>query len=365
MLKRTYLRNRLAFLSNLLQSKDRKTILKMTSEIITLTIRNKVIPNYYFSRRLYLKENKNILNYIPDQVLYGLHSYFNDPSSVPILKDKLYFNLFYSQFFKNLPRIIMYNYNNCFIIDNQCVTVNNAQTLGFLLQDLINNKSTSKSIFIKKRYDSWGGKNIYKISQKEIPLSGEYLGKLTKEILQSSYLFQETLIQHKEMNRLNPSCINSIRIDTFIDRYGKAHVIGPYVRMSIVDSYIDNVSSGGCAVGVDLDSGRLFSHGYTSISKTGGKTITQHPLTKVKFNEFIVPYFDEVKSFVLKLALLVPNLRLIGWDIAIGKKGPVLIEGNDRYTINNHDLVHGGYKTNKVFKEVLKEKSDNHSSRVI
>ena len=50
-----------------------------------------------------------------------------------------------------------------------------------------------------------------------------------------------------------------------------------------------------------------------------------------------------------------PSLRLIGWDVGIGTSGPVLIEGNSDYDITGSDLMYGGYRSNPVFKRVLKE----------
>jgi len=144
-------------------------------------------------------------------------------------------------------------------------------------------------------------------------------------------------------------------MDTFIDKEGTVEIIAPYLRMSTSNLHVDNTSSGGCCVGINPDSGRLKKYGYTSISKTGGKILTAHPVTKVEFLDFKIPYFNEAKQFVLQVASLVPNLRLIGWDMAITGSGPLLIEGNLKYDLTNHDLTYGGYKTNPVFKKVLQE----------
>ena len=37
----------------------------------------------------------------------------------------------------------------------------------------------------------------------------------------------------------------------------------------------------------------------------------------------------EVKELVLKAAMVVPNVKYVGWDVAITPTGPVIIEGND------------------------------------
>jgi hypothetical protein len=48
-------------------------------------------------------------------------------------------------------------------------------------------------------------------------------------------------------------------------------------------------------------------------------------------------------------------LRLIGWDVAIGESGPVLIEGNSNYQISGSDFLNGGYLANNSFRKVLNE----------
>jgi hypothetical protein len=50
-----------------------------------------------------------------------------------------------------------------------------------------------------------------------------------------------------------------------------------------------------------------------------------------------------------------PGLRLIGWDVAIGESGPVLIEGNSNYEISGSDFLNGGYLANTTFRKVLHE----------
>lgn len=41
-----------------------------------------------------------------------------------------------------------------------------------------------------------------------------------------------------------------------------------------------------------------------------------------------IPNFDEVKQYCLELALKLPGVRYVGWDIAITIDGIEVIEGN-------------------------------------
>ena len=65
--------------------------------------------------------------------------------------------------------------------------------------------------------------------------------------------------------------------------------------------------------------------------------------------------FSQAKELVLRTAKYMPGLRLVGWDVAIGETGPVLVEGNSDYDITGNDLVDGGYLANTQFRKVLHE----------
>lgn len=344
-----------SFFPRILRDKERKPVFRILWEVASLTFRHKSFPAHYVSRHLYKKEIRNINDYIPNNTLRSLDNKINDPGASHILSNKLFFYLYYGKFFRNLAKILMYNHRSAFILNSKWHQINSIQEFETVINDLVTVQSESKSIFIKKTYDSHGGANTYRIHAADLPLQKTFVEELFDEVTGSAYLFQETILQHPEMDRINPSCVNTLRMDTFIDKNGIVELIAPYLRMSTSNLHVDNTSSGGCCVGINLDTGRLKKYGYTSITKTGGKILTAHPVTNTEFLDFEIPFFDEAKQFALHVASLVPNLRLIGWDIAITKSGPLLIEGNLQYDITNHDLTYGGYKTNPVFKKVLEE----------
>ena len=45
-------------------------------------------------------------------------------------------------------------------------------------------------------------------------------------------------------------------------------------------------------------------------------------------NEIV--FWDETKRLVLNAALVNENIKVVGWDVAITKTGPILVEGNRR-----------------------------------
>jgi hypothetical protein len=55
------------------------------------------------------------------------------------------------------------------------------------------------------------------------------------------------------------------------------------------------------------------------------------PGTGRRFTGFQLPHWAEVRQLALRAAAAFPWTRTIGWDIAISDRGPVLLEGNDRW----------------------------------
>ena len=53
-----------------------------------------------------------------------------------------------------------------------------------------------------------------------------------------------------------------------------------------------------------------------------------HPVTNTKIVGFEIPYFKQVIKLVKEAAKIVPEVGLVGFDVAITNNGPVLIEGN-------------------------------------
>ena len=99
----------------------------------------------------------------------------------------------------------------------------------------------------------------------------------------------------------------------------------------------------------------LRENGTSSFRYYGVKELNSHPLTGTLFKDFVIPGFDRVKTLVLEAAALIPGLRIVGWYVAIGEHGPVLIEGNADYAMRANDLSERGYRTNPVFRKVLAE----------
>jgi hypothetical protein len=349
-------RTKIEFLLELRNDPDRKPLSQMIYELFYLMLKQKELPRHYFSRYLFKKGITNLKDYLPNNLLNDkIPGLVNDSNVKEVLDNKLYFDMFFRQFDLALPKILMYNYKGMFVWEDKLIEVRNISEFICLLEDLFAQNPSYFSIFIKKAYSSSSGNKIYKLLRRQLKCEPDVIKELFEEVIKSEFLFQETVLQHPDLNILNPSCLNTIRIDTFIDSTGNINVVSALIRMSTNNLHIDNVNAGGCYVGILPETGRLKKLAYPSIKNGGVKILTEHPITKTVFENFFIPYFPEVRELVIKAASYLPGLRLIGWDVGIGESGPVLIEGNSNYEVSGSDLAYGGYLSNPVFRKVLHE----------
>ena len=166
--------------------------------------------------------------------------------------------------------------------------------------------------------------------------------KLKSVFKDRRYLVQEVIKQHDDINKLNPYCVNTIRIITVRGKSGVINILAASIRIGAgSDSFVDNRAAGGMAVGID-GNGRLMKYGFQH-AEFGGRN-EKHPVTGVVFEGYQLPYWPQVEELVKKAHKCIMGLQSIGWDVAITPTGPVLIEGNDNWEIANPQDAIGGLK---------------------
>lgn len=349
-------KGKLTLFSEILRDPDSKSVAVILFEIFILFLKQKKFPRHYFSKYLFKKNITNIKDYYPEDFLYfKLKPFLNERAVRDVVENKLYFDFFYRQFNVPLPKILMYNHRNVFVRENRNFIIENAPDFKKVLENIFELNPTIGSIFIKRTYGSYGGREVFRFNRDQLYSQNEIIDNLYLNVIKTGFLFQETVNQHSKLNMLNPSSLNTIRIDTFIDNEGNIDIISAYLRMSINNKHVDNISSGGCQVGLNLQTGMLKKEGYSSFSNVGTQVFTRHPITDVVFEGFEIPFFNQMKELIVEVAGYMPGLRLVGWDVAISESGPVLIEGNSDYAMGGNDISEGGYRTNAIFRKMLKE----------
>ena len=156
-------------------------------------------------------------------------------------------------------------------------------------------------------------------------LKGTSKNEYYKYCQDNRIFLEEVVKQHKDMNKLCDASCNTIRIMTF-NNNGNAEILWAGLRIGNGINSVDNFHAGGMATEIDLETGKL----KRSALDKDLNEFTEHPKTKVKIKGFEIPYFDEVKKMVKEASLESDKILLVGWDVAITDKGPLIIEGNRR-----------------------------------
>lgn len=252
--------------------------------------------------------------YIPDAIWFAyIEPYFNPRIIGKVLDNKTLYNRFFpvSEMDGKHPEIVCYRING-FLVDEDYNPLS--------LEQLLEKASEQPRIFIKLAQDSAGGQGV----QSWTPVEGTERLKEILDLLPGDLVIQKGIKQHPEVAKLNPDSVNTIRVLTMIRPDGDFKILSTVIRTGRTGSIVDNACSGGVLIGID-EKGKLNKEGYDFF----GHRYTEHPDTKVKFEEITIPNFDKVKAFVKRLAWMIPQFRMPSWDIAIDESGsPVLVEVN-------------------------------------
>jgi hypothetical protein len=181
-------------------------------------------------------------------------------------------------------------------------------------------------IFIKPR-SSMCGKDIQKLKVTHFGSTEELF---TYIINSNCELAEECIQQHDHLNELYPDSINTTRIVT-VYRNGKAIIVCAYLRIGNGGNFVDNFNSGGMITRVNIETGKLM---FDAVDKTG-KVYAEHPVTLTAVKGYQIPMWDECLALALHAVAVIPQIGLIGWDIAVTPAGPVLVEGNE---FPGHDI---------------------------
>lgn len=177
-------------------------------------------------------------------------------------------------------------------------------------------------IFMVKPQFLEGGRGIHKVEIKESTDIKKVYDKLKKE----EALLEEIIEQCEELKEFNPSSVNTIRVVTLLDAHNKVHVMSGVLRMGTRNNCADNFHTHGIAATIDVESGIVIS----SAINRNLERFYIHPQSKKQIIGYKVPMWKEIIETVKQAAYVVPEVKYVGWDLAIGKNNEIImIEGND------------------------------------
>lgn len=135
---------------------------------------------------------------------------------------------------------------------------------------------------------------------------------------------EDNIVQHPALSKLYPNAVNSLRIITILDDKKVPHCVYMVQKMGCGGSVVDN----NCLfTPVDLKTGKMMYPAHSG-DTTKGIIYTEHPDTHIPIVGYQLPFIKEAVDMCLKAALVVPQIRYIGWDVALTENGPAIIEGN-------------------------------------
>lgn len=141
----------------------------------------------------------------------------------------------------------------------------------------------------------------------------------------NAVLFEAFIEQHEDLAVLNPSSVNTLRLWAIEGDSGEVRILSAMQRVGRANAVVDNVSSGGLSVPVDLASGRmgpLFRRGPER------RRYDKHPDHGSAIEGRTVPFFEEVKRVAALALARMPEARFAGVDIAVARDGPLAVELN-------------------------------------
>lgn len=303
----------------------RKSKLKIFCEQLRNIIRYGSIDEYYYMYGLDVQRETQSTEYI----IYSKFKEIRDSLNLSnphndstVLRNKLFFESIAQSLGLRTPE------NICYITDEKIIPLHKSGIKDWT--------EFPEGVYFAKPIDGECGGGIvkFRVEQNKIYVKNQYISSedLRSILGRGNYIVQKQLVQHPEMSKLYPNSVNTIRMTTIRNnKTGEIEVLPPTLRIGAHGSVVDNFSKGGVIVAMDTLSGKPAEWGF--YKPMYGFKSTEHPDTKIKFSDFVVPYYNEAKEQAIFFHSFL-NLHSIGWDIAISEDGPVFIEGNDNWEIN-------------------------------
>lgn len=141
------------------------------------------------------------------------------------------------------------------------------------------------------------------------------------------YLIQECLENHLELRDLGGG-LTSLRVTSCKNERGGFEVTNATLKLALkAGSSVDNFHQGGAVARVDITKGEA---GPASDSWIASPCVWHkiHPVTQAPIEGRVLPRWQETVDIVQRAHALFPDRIMLGFDVAITDRGPVVIEGN-------------------------------------
>lgn len=320
-----------------LDADERKQIDEVWAQYLPVALRDQIIQyGYYEFYKTIKSPDVELSRYIPDAFTKTfIDDYFTNPQHSMPCDDKNLYDLYFHDV--NRPKTLFRKVKGLYL-DNDYSIITQEKALAMA--------NELGEVICKVAKFSMGGSGVMVWNASQDDES-----KLINFLNGHDYVVcQEMLKQHKVLSRLNPTCVNTLRIMTLLFN-DDVHVFASMMRMGPQNSRIDNASSGGVVCGI-LPSGQLKDVGWNG----AGDRFDIHPLG-FNFSEITIPNYSRCVDLVKTLASRFSSIsRMIGWDLAIDEAGsPALIEFNVTFSGTGTVQMTNGPLFGDLTDDVLKE----------
>ncbi len=137
-------------------------------------------------------------------------------------------------------------------------------------------------------------------------------------------LIEDVVDQHPDLEALHPGSVNCMRIITLLDDSGEPHCLYAVQKIGMGDSFVDC----NCMFApVDVETGVIKYPAHSGETPLG-IIYNEHPDSHITIPGYRLPFVPQAVAMCLEAARIVPQVRYVGWDVAISRDGPEFIEGN-------------------------------------
>lgn len=160
----------------------------------------------------------------------------------------------------------------------------------------------------------------------------QLLDQLDADKAYDTWVVQQRVENHPRLAELSATrSVQTARTVTFVGLDRKPRVLFACFKVVASDHASDNFDygqSGNLLGNIDLDKGTLEKVVGKAKSGIGLDGHSYHPRTGIALDGFVLPHWAALVRQAEEAALKFWPLRTIGWDIAIGPDGPIILEGN-------------------------------------
>jgi hypothetical protein len=158
--------------------------------------------------------------------------------------------------------------------------------------------------------------------------------QLAEEFRKQDCLVQPFTENHPDIARVTNGALASLRIVTGMDAHGHVEFVTALIALP---HGAHETSVAGILCSIEFEPGRIRRAAFP-----GGEIVANHPDTGAPIVGVVLPYWHESIDLVLRAhAVAFSRFAFLGWDIALTKEEPLLLEANSGWGAIFHQMLDG------------------------